>query len=138
MINILDISYKPSLEECSKLIQDTLFDSLIKHLESEYKALHKVEYSKDSLFKGWNIKFRKGGKALCTLYPNRGFFKLLIVVSKTEKRIVEEKLPTFSVKTQTHYEQTKEGMGQRWLMMEMNKEIYEDVLKLIQICYETR
>lgn len=33
------------------------------------------------------------------------------------------------------YEQTKEGNGQRWLMVEMEEEdeLYEDVLRVIEI-----
>jgi AraC family transcriptional regulator len=29
-------------------------------------------------WKGWNVKYRKGGRALCSLYPKQGYFLALV------------------------------------------------------------
>lgn len=36
-------------------------------------------YSSCSMGRGWNVKYRSGGKALCTLYPAAGAFTCLVV-----------------------------------------------------------
>ena len=34
-------------------------------MENEFAALTRVEYSGDNILLGWNLKFRKAGRALC-------------------------------------------------------------------------
>ncbi len=38
------------------------------------KAIRQLEYSKCSLKPGWNVKYKKSGKALCALYPMEDYF----------------------------------------------------------------
>ena len=85
--------------------------------------------------KGWNIKFKKAGKALCTIYPKESFFIVLVVVGAQEKPVVEDKLSEFSPEIQEIYHQTTEGNGQRWLMIPVEEKdpVYDDVLRLIAI-----
>ena len=69
-----------------------MFAELCQHLEKEYKALCKTEYSKDVWLRGWNIKFKKAGKSLCTVYPKKHGFTVLVVVGNKEKEQVEKLL----------------------------------------------
>lgn len=135
MIDIKDMSYEPNMEEMSAAINNLLFAELCQHMETEYKALHKIEYSKDVWLRGWNMKFRKVGKSLCTVYPKDGYFTILVVVGNKEKERVENLLPQMSGKIQQIYAETKEGNGQRWLMIDLQDRgaVYNDVLKLISI-----
>lgn len=82
---------------------------------TEYCALSKIEYSKEVMFGGWNIKLRKAGKGLCVIYPKEHYFTVLIVVGKKEKEAVENLLPTFSDAVTETYKTAKEWNGQRWL-----------------------
>ena len=36
------------------------------------------------IWKGWNVKYKKSGKALCTLYPKQGYFQALVVIGAKE------------------------------------------------------
>ncbi|WP_049791650.1 DUF3788 domain-containing protein [Lacrimispora saccharolytica] len=112
-----------------------MFAELCQHLEKEYKALCKTEYSKDVWLRGWNIKFKKAGKSLCTVYPKKHGFTVLVVVGNKEKEQVENLLPQMSAEIQKIYAETKEGNGQRWLMIDLKTRgaVYSDVLKLIRI-----
>ena len=47
MINIKDINYVPSISEISVYIENSAFDELYQHMNNEYKAVCKIEYSKD-------------------------------------------------------------------------------------------
>ena len=38
-------------------------------MDEEYKAVCRIEYSKDVWARGWNVKFKKAGKSLCVVYP---------------------------------------------------------------------
>lgn len=135
MIDIKDINYVPDMEEMSRFIQNPLFDELCVSLESTYKAKSKIEFSKCSWEYGWNVKMKKSGKTLCTVYPRENYFTVLVVVGAKEKGEAEQILPGMSREIQNIYYQTQEGNGQRWLMIDLEDkgDVYEDVLKLIEL-----
>ena len=49
MIDIKDINYVPSISEISVYIENSAFDELYQHMNNEYKAVCKIEYSKDAV-----------------------------------------------------------------------------------------
>ena len=59
-----------------------LFTDLDNHLREDYKIKPKLAYSScamdNNIWRGWNIKYRKSGKSLCTIYPQQGYFLVLI------------------------------------------------------------
>ena len=44
-----------------------------------------LEFSKCSWEPGWNVKFKKSGKTLCTVYPRENYFTVIVVIGKKEK-----------------------------------------------------
>lgn len=135
MIDITDFTYTPTTEEIGEFIRNDLFKELCGQLDAKYKVLCKIEFSKCTWEYGWNVKFKKAGKTLCTVYPREGYFTAMVVVSGKEKEQVEEILPELSPILQQIYHSTEEGNGQRWLMIDLEDTdaVYEDVLKLIDI-----
>lgn len=71
MINIKDINYAPNISEISSYIENPIFDEFYQYMNDKYKAVCKIEYSKDVWARGWNVKFRKSGKSLCVIYPKK-------------------------------------------------------------------
>jgi AraC family transcriptional regulator len=140
MIDLKDLGHEPSSQEMSSFVSNRLFDEFTKHLGDEYKANCKIEYSKDTWTRGWNIKFKKSGKSLCVIYPKERYFTVLVVISKKEKERVGNIWFQLSKGMQDIYRQTKEGNEQRWLMIDLkaNDDVYQDVLKLIQIRWESK
>ncbi len=134
-MNIADKSYTPTIEDLQNYINNPLFNNFLNKINEEYAPKVTIEYSSCSLIPGWNIKFKKAGKALCTLYPGKGSFMLLIVVGQKEKDMVEFLLPQMSDEMQKLYKDTKEGMGQRWLIptLSVENKLYFDCLDLIKI-----
>jgi len=60
----------------------TLFADLDNHLRESYKIKPKLAYSScamdNNIWRGWNIKYQKSGKSLCTVYPQQGYFLVLV------------------------------------------------------------
>ena len=139
MLDLKNINYMPDIYEMSDYIGNPLFNQFCEFMDREYKALRKIEYSKDVWARGWNIKLRKAGKSLCVIYPKENYFTVLVVIGNKEKEKVEGILPQLSDEMQTIYRETKEGNGQRWLMIELHSNdcIYQDTLKLIRIRRES-
>lgn len=96
MLDIKDINYRPEIEEIGAYIENPLFDQFFQFIREEYQAICKIEYSKDTWARGWNIKLRKAGKALCVIYPRQTYFTVLVVVGRKEKEQVESLLPQLS------------------------------------------
>jgi len=59
-----------------------LFADLDNHLCESYKIKPKLAYSScamdNNIWRGWNIKYQKSGKSLCTIYPQQGYFLVLV------------------------------------------------------------
>lgn len=135
MIDLQDKNICPTMEELGEYVGNPLFTQFCSEIKSVYKCGEKIEYSSCSWEKGWNVKWKKAGKSLCTVYPREGYFTVLVVVGKKEKAAVEEMLPACTAWLRQIYQQTQEGNGQRWLMIDLEDEddLYKDVLRLIRI-----
>ena len=81
------------------------------------------------------LKFKKSGKTLCTIYPRENYFTVLVVVGKKEKDAVKAILQEFNPILRDIYCQTKDGNGQRWLMIDLEdkENMYSDIFRLIDI-----
>ena len=135
MMDLQDKSTCPTLEEIGEYVRNPVFMLLCSEIKDTYQCSEKIEYSSCSLEKGWNVKFKKAGRTLCTIYPRENYFTVMVVVGEKEKASVEEILPKCTVELQDIYHQTREGNGQRWLMidLEVKDDLYHDLLQLIQI-----
>lgn len=125
---------KPSMTTISAYVNSPLLECLCKHVETEYQSKPVLDYSRCSMQYGWNVKYKKAGRTLCTLYPMKGYFIALIVISDREKTEAEWMLPFCTEYLQQLYHETKTGMGQKWLMINvMDDAVLEDVKQFIAI-----
>ena len=132
------IDQMPSFEEIREYIGDAKanWDELVFHIEETYKVKGKLDYSKDTLQPGWNVKFRKGGKSLCTLYPMEGYFLALVVVGPKEEAEtrLDMQAGLFSTYVKELYEKTRPMTIGRWLMIKVeDKPVLKDIQRLIRI-----
>lgn len=125
-------SEQPSLDEIAAFIGSPLWDDLCRWVETSYKTRPRIEHSICSGAPGWNIKYKAGGRALCTLYPDAGSFTAMVTVGAKEAAEAELLLPACSDYLRERYAQTRECNGARWLMIRVTDAIVlEDVKKLV-------
>jgi len=125
---------QPVWENINQFVNNDLYKELCTSLEREYKVLPKIEYSNCSAQRGWNIKYKKSGKSLCTIYPMEGYFIALVVIGAKETEETEFIMPTCTEYVRNLYLQTPFLLGGRWLMINVtDRHILDDVLKLIGI-----
>ncbi len=126
--------FKPSMETVDAYVGNDLWQQMCDHLETNYQSSPVLEFSKCSAQHGWNVKYKKSGRSLCTLYPQLGYFIALIVVGPREVAEFEMGLPLFSEYLQDLYHKTRSGMGQKWLMIEVrDAATLEDVKQCLTI-----
>jgi hypothetical protein len=129
-------SQLPSYEDIRQYLGNevSLWDELLAYLERAYQVQPKMAYSKCAAQPGWNVKYQKSGKSLCTLYPMDGFFIALVVVGAKEEPQAEIALESFTPYVKNTYLRTSFSCGGRWLMLEVkDKNVLEDIKTLIAI-----
>lgn len=133
---LFNANQQPSYEDIKEFIgQGEIFWSeLLLYIDFRYQVQPKMTYSKCSAQPGWNIKYQKSSKSLCTLYPMEGYFIALVVIGSKEEEVAEMALETFTPYVQNLYRKTSFSCGGRWLMIEVrDKFVLDDVKRLIAI-----
>jgi hypothetical protein len=124
---------EPTLDEISCFINNSLWEKLNIELQNIYQTQPKLSYSTCSGQPGWNIKYSKSARSLCTLYPMEGYFIALVVIGNKEMPEMELTLPTFSEYVQELYRRIPFACGGKWLMSSItNEEVLNDVIQLIK------
>lgn len=106
---------------------------LVAHIQDTFGAKPQITYSKCSAKPGWNLKYKKSGKALCTLYPEPESFTALIVVASSDMDRYDLIRPIFSDSMNVLYDRTQLFNNTKWLMIPVSDDtVLEDVKKLVQ------
>lgn len=84
---------QPTESEITDFVGTELFTDLDNYLCDSYKVKPKLAYSNcamdNNVWRGWNIKYQKSGKSLCTIYPQQGYFLVLVPGKSFEVRNVD-------------------------------------------------
>ena len=125
----------PTLAEIEQFVKNPVFGQFCSEIKQTYACNEKIEFSACSWAPGWNVKFKKAGKTLCTIYPKENFFTVMVVIGRQAKEPVEAILPELKPELQDIYHRTQAGNGQKWLMIDLQAlgDLYNDVLRLIEI-----
>ncbi|MCK4476927.1 DUF3788 domain-containing protein [Candidatus Bathyarchaeota archaeon] len=83
---------------------------------------------------GWTIRYRKSGKTLCSLFPEKGGFTVLVVLGKKESEKALSMRDELSSKIRNFLEDTEQLHDGRWLWLRiLTTSDANDVKKLLQI-----
>lgn len=125
---------QPTLAEMGAFIGAPQWDALRAHLESAYGVSPLAEHSVCSGQPGWNLKYKKSGRSLCTLYPMRGFFIAMVSIGPRDEAEAALLLPSLTAYTQKLYAASRASAMGRWLMLEVRgDDVLEDVYRLIAL-----
>jgi len=134
--------HEPSEEQIKEYVNTPLFDDLDGYIRQTYKVKPKLAYSgcgmDDGMWKGWNIKYQKSGKSLCTLYPKQGYLKLLVTIGVRGVSEAELLMPLCTEYIQELFKKS-DFHGSRYLGIELRDEnVLHDVKSLIEIRAKTK
>ena len=86
-----------------------------------YLAKHHPDYEKEMIYyssqHGWGIRYRKGAKQLCVLFPERASFTALLILNPEEDQIILEKINYFNARIRELLNQPSALPEGRWLWM---------------------
>ena len=111
---------QPDDKEILKTIGNTThWLELRQYLESSYDfAPELVNYGKH----GWTIRYRKSGKTLCSLFPEKGAFTVLIVLGKKEAEKALSMMNEFNAAVRRLLDDTNQLHDGRWLWIRVLKQ----------------
>lgn len=122
---------EPTWEEIGAFISSPLWDQLNQALVSRQGAKPKVEHSRCGMLPGWNVKYRKKGKNLFTLYPRAGYFHVLLVVSERLQPETDLFVQTCGSVVKKAYAETAYFQGSKWLSLDVESDTtLDDILGL--------
>lgn len=136
---ILNSLYNPTFQEITEYIEVPyrgLWESLNNHIKTQYNSTPRIFFSTCSGKPGWNVKYQKSGKSLCTLYPEKEGFVALIVLSLELGKTINS-MEGFDKEVKTLIQNAKPFNGTLWLMINVNKEIIlKNVKEMLQLKQE--
>ncbi len=129
---------QPSNEQIDTYVNTPLWDELAAHLQDTYRVQPSVIYSGSAMdggaWKGWNVKYKKGGRALCSLYPQQGHFLALVNIGAREAAEADLLMPLCDTYTQDVYRQTELWSGGKMLALKVdNAAVLQDLEHLVAL-----
>lgn len=125
---------KPSFDDIEAYINSELWKELNSYIQKTYNLQPQLGYSCCSMQKGWNVKYKKSSKSLCTLYPMNGYFIALVVIGAKEKFEADMLINICSEYTKDLYNQTEFSKGGKWMMINVtNTDVLLDIENLIKL-----
>jgi len=104
------------------------------HIEGAYRARPQIAYSVCAGKPGWNVKYKKGGRALCTLYPEPDGLTALVVLSAQDIARFEAARASYTDTLNRLFDETTLFNGTRWLMIRVEDDaVLEDVKRLFTL-----
>ena len=125
---------QPGMDEIDAYVENPLWKELQAFLRDTYGAKPAIQYSRCGLEPGWNVKYRKGGRALCTVYIRSGYVTVMISIGAREEQEAQAALLTCTADTRALYQRTSASKMGRWLMLDVTRpEMLEDVKALLLV-----
>ncbi|MFZ5966228.1 MAG: DUF3788 domain-containing protein [Bacillota bacterium] len=139
---VLDAGCTPSYEEILHYIEEPgrgLWQDINSFIQQQYKASPKIMYSKCSAKPGWNVKYQKSGKSICTLYPEKEGFVALVVILLGMVPIIKAMSEEFEPEILEIINTAKPFNGTLWLMIDVKKDVVgNNVKQLLALKHETQ
>ncbi len=129
---ILNASYMPAYNEiCDYVVEpaQNLWRDLNSFIQQKYGAVPKIMYSKCSSKPGWNVKYQKSRKSLCTLYPEKESFIALVVVTLDLVPVIESISDEIEPRILDIIRSAKPFNGTLWLMIPVTDKVMLDNVK---------
>ncbi len=83
---------------------------------------------------GWTVRYRKSGKTLCSFFPEKGSFTVLVTLGKKEAEKALDIRDDLSSETRRLLEGSNQLHDGRWLWIRLTEiDKTSDIKKLIQI-----
>jgi hypothetical protein len=132
-----DRSAEPAFEAIGQYIAEPdrhRWLDLTAHIENTYHVMPQISYSVCAGKPGWNVKYKKSGRSICTLYPEPDSFMALVVLSALDIARFEMVKPCYSEELNRLFDETKLFNNTKWLMIRVESDpVLQDIKRLVTL-----
>lgn len=82
--------HQPQPAEMAAFINSPHWQTLRSYIEETFHIQPQYDYSTCSMQEGWSIRYRKGVRAICSMYPMEGYFMCMVSIGHKELAEAEE------------------------------------------------
>ena len=112
--------------------QSGLWQELRDFLDTSYDFIPEIIYYGNKY--GWTMRYRKSGRTLCSLFPEKGAFTLLLVLGAKEAEKASHLIHELTPEVSQLFGDTKQLHDGRWLWIRVTStNILRDAKNLIAI-----
>ena len=133
---LLDKTQPPTAEAVEAFIgaeATARWSSLLGFIESAYPGVFSGEWLYGGAKHGWSLRFKKS-KSFCTLIPERGRMRVLIVFGAAERDKAEDLLPGLTSHVRDDYVGATTYHDGKWVVIDVDgDEALRDVEQLLQV-----
>ena len=125
---MLDGEHQPTEADILKTIgKKKVWLDLKQYLEQNYDFVPELVFYGAKY--GWTIRYRKSGKTLCSLFPEKGAFTVLLVLGKLETEKALSMLDEFSTRVRKLVNGAEQRRDGRWLWIRVVTSVDDDDVK---------
>ena len=130
---MLDGEHQPTEADILKTVgKKKVWLGLKQYLEQNYDFVPELVFYGAKY--GWTIRYRKSGKTLCSLFPEKGAFTVLLVLGKQEAQKALSMLGEFSTRVRKLVNGAEQRRDGRWLWIRVVTSVdADDVKELLKV-----
>ena len=132
---MIDKEHKPTEKEIMDFIGEKAKESWLemrRFIEDNYEIMPETVFYGANY--GWNVRYRKSGRTLCSFFPEKGGFSVLIVLGRKESEEALSIRNKLSSRIYKLLENTKQLHDGRWLWIRLTTtHDMDDIKKLLKI-----
>ncbi len=110
------------------------FDHITKTITRRYPGIFVPEWLYGGKKHGWSLRYKKS-KSFCTLIPEKGCLKVLIVFGADERRKVEDIRSKLSASVRKQYDDAPTYHDGKWLLLTIDS---SEIIGNIEILLEVK
>jgi hypothetical protein len=122
---------KPADKDMLKIVGriSSLWIELRNYVEGSYKIIPETVFY--GMKYGWTLRYRKSGKTLCSLFPERDAFTVLLVLGKKEVEKTQLILDKLNKAVKKIFKETKRLHDGKWLWISVQTASDIDTIKTL-------
>lgn len=110
---------KPTNKDMLKTVgkKSPLWKELENYVEENYEFIPEIVFYGEKY--GWTLRYRRSGKTLCSLFPEKNAFTVLIVLGKKEVEKTQLMLNKLNKAIKKIFDETEQLRDGRWLWIKV-------------------
>ena len=126
-----DKESKPIVKDMLKTVgkKSLLWNELKSYIGLYYELIPEIVFYGEKI--GWTLRYRRSGKTLCSFFPEKNAFTVLVVLGKKEVEKTKLLIDKLNKSVKKVFEETKQLHDGRWLWINVKTATDVESIKVL-------